>query len=89
MFPMIDGPKMARKAVSYCRFPPNGVRGSAHTVVRASGYGIDAGYLSNYEDELLIMCQVLQLFKFKNLLFNCFIEEIFYGTFFLCENALF
>ncbi|KAG5563538.1 hypothetical protein RHGRI_006093 [Rhododendron griersonianum] len=58
MFPMIDGPKMARKAVSYCRFPPNGVRGSAHTVVRASGYGIDAGYLSNYEDELLIMCQV-------------------------------
>ncbi|CAN4075867.1 unnamed protein product [Withania somnifera] len=58
MFPMIDGPKSARKAVSYCRFPPNGVRGSAHTVVRASGYGIDEGYLSNYEEELLIMCQV-------------------------------
>ncbi|KAL3499080.1 hypothetical protein ACH5RR_041812 [Cinchona calisaya] len=58
MFPMIDGPKSARKAVSYCHFPPNGVRGSAHTVVRASAYGIDEGYLSNYEDELLIMCQV-------------------------------
>ncbi|XP_063946647.1 uncharacterized protein LOC108210649 [Daucus carota subsp. sativus] len=58
MFPMIDSPKLARKAVSYCRFPPNGVRGSAHTVVRASGYGIDNGYLNNYEDELLIMCQV-------------------------------
>ncbi|KAK9274448.1 hypothetical protein L1049_021695 [Liquidambar formosana] len=58
MFPMIDSPKLARKAVSYCRFPPAGVRGSAHTVVRASNYGIDAGYLSNYEDELLIMCQV-------------------------------
>lgn len=58
MFPMIDGPKAARKAVSYCRFPPNGIRGSAHTVVRASSYGIDEGYLSNYEDELLIMCQV-------------------------------
>lgn len=58
MFPMIDSPKSARKAVSYCRFPPNGVRGSAHTVVRASDYGIDAGYLSNYEEELLIMCQV-------------------------------
>uniref|UniRef100_A0A5B7BJ46 HpcH/HpaI aldolase/citrate lyase domain-containing protein n=1 Tax=Davidia involucrata TaxID=16924 RepID=A0A5B7BJ46_DAVIN len=58
MFPMIDGPKSARKAVSYCRFPPNGVRGSAHTVVRASKYGIDEGYLSNFEDELLIMCQV-------------------------------
>lgn len=58
MFPMIDGPKAARKAVSYCKFPPAGVRGSAHTVVRASGYGIDEGYLSNYEEELLIMCQV-------------------------------
>ncbi|XP_059309286.1 uncharacterized protein LOC132060317 isoform X1 [Lycium ferocissimum] len=58
MFPMIDGPKSARKAVSYCRFPPNGIRGSAHTVVRASGYGINEGYLSNYADELLIMCQV-------------------------------
>ncbi|KAH8522199.1 hypothetical protein H0E87_003000 [Populus deltoides] len=58
MFPMIESPKMARKAVSYCRFPPEGIRGSAHTVVRASGYGIDEGYLSNYADELLIMCQV-------------------------------
>eukprot|EP00262_Sarcandra_glabra_P008435 TRINITY_DN21961_c0_g1_i1.p1 TRINITY_DN21961_c0_g1~~TRINITY_DN21961_c0_g1_i1.p1 ORF type:complete len:356 (-),score=44.15 TRINITY_DN21961_c0_g1_i1:6-1073(-) len=58
MFPMIESPKSAKKAVSYCRFPPEGVRGSAHTVVRASKYGIDDGYLGNYEDELLIMCQV-------------------------------
>ncbi|GKC84518.1 N6-adenosine-methyltransferase MT-A70-like protein, partial [Tanacetum coccineum] len=34
------------------------IRGAAHSVVRASGYGIDNGYLSNCEDELLIMCQV-------------------------------
>ncbi|XP_047339040.1 2-keto-3-deoxy-L-rhamnonate aldolase-like [Impatiens glandulifera] len=58
MFPMIDNPKLAREAVSYCRFPPKGIRGSAHTIVRASAYGIDTGYLSNYEDDLLIMCQV-------------------------------
>lgn len=58
MFPLIDTPKLAKRAVSYCRFPPNGVRGSAHTLVRASGYGIDNEYLNNYEDELLIMCQV-------------------------------
>ncbi|KGN55674.1 uncharacterized protein LOC101213205 [Cucumis sativus] len=58
MFPMIDSSKEAKKAVSYCRFPPAGVRGSAHPVVRASKYGIDEGYLTNYEDELLIMCQV-------------------------------
>ncbi|KAM7278860.1 hypothetical protein ACFE04_005994 [Oxalis oulophora] len=58
MFPMIESAKDAKKAVSYCRFPPAGIRGSAHTVVRASSYGIDEGYLSHYEDELLIMCQV-------------------------------
>lgn len=58
MFPMIDSPKEARKAVSFCRYPPNGVRGAAHPIVRASGYGIDAGYLSHCEEELLIMCQV-------------------------------
>nr|DAD17998.1 TPA_asm: hypothetical protein HUJ06_019461 [Nelumbo nucifera] len=58
LFPMIDGPKSAKKAVSYCRFPPAGVRGSAHTVVRASSYGMDLGYLDNYGEELLIMCQV-------------------------------
>ncbi|CAI0408858.1 unnamed protein product [Linum tenue] len=50
--------ELAKKAVSYCRFPPAGIRGSAHTVVRASDYGIDEGYLSNYEEELLIMCQI-------------------------------
>lgn len=58
MFPMIDSQKSAREAVSYCRFPPNGVRGAALTIVRASDYGINEGYLSNYEEELLIMCQV-------------------------------
>ncbi|CAN7092194.1 hypothetical protein BRARA_I02368 [Brassica rapa] len=58
MFPMIESRKDATKAVSYCRFPPDGIRGSAHTVVRASKYGIDEGYLGNYADELLIMCQV-------------------------------
>lgn len=58
MFPMIETPKEAQKAVSYCRYPPNGVRGAAHTIVRASGYGIDPGYLSHCEEDLLIMCQV-------------------------------
>ncbi|CAI9093394.1 OLC1v1028892C1 [Oldenlandia corymbosa var. corymbosa] len=67
MFPMIDTAEDARKAVSFCRFPPNGIRGSAHTVVRASGYGLDQGYLSNYEDELLILCQVESEKAVKNI----------------------
>ncbi|CAN6461963.1 unnamed protein product [Victoria cruziana] len=58
MFPMIDSPKDARRAVSYCRYPPRGIRGSAHPVVRASRYGIDDGYLGRCEEELLVMCQI-------------------------------
>ncbi|KAL6010598.1 hypothetical protein ACLOJK_001033 [Asimina triloba] len=48
MFPMIKGPKSTPKAVSYCKFPSNDIRGSAHPLVRASKYGIDEGYLENY-----------------------------------------
>ena len=45
MFQMIDDPELAEKAVSYCRYPPNGVRGAAHPIVRASKYGIDEEYI--------------------------------------------
>lgn len=45
-FPLIDTPEMARKAVSYCRYPPNGLRGAAHPVVRGSKYGLDKDYLN-------------------------------------------
>lgn len=58
VFPMVESAEMAEECVGFCRYPPRGVRGAAHTVVRASGYGIDDGYLSRCEDELFIMCQV-------------------------------
>ncbi|KAK7308694.1 hypothetical protein VNO77_42317 [Canavalia gladiata] len=58
MFPMIESAESAQEAVSFCRFPRAGIRGAAHTIVRASKYGIDEGYLGNYLDELLILCQV-------------------------------
>ncbi|KAG6505775.1 hypothetical protein ZIOFF_038140 [Zingiber officinale] len=45
-------------AVSCCRFPPRGVRGSADTVVRASAYGLEDGYLARCVEELLVMSQV-------------------------------
>eukprot|EP01018_Ginkgo_biloba_P020710 Gb_36413 [translate_table: standard] len=58
MFPIIDEPKAAMKAVSYCLYPPKGIRGAWHSAVRASQYGINGKYLETYEDELLIMFQV-------------------------------
>ncbi|KAI4327441.1 hypothetical protein L6164_019901 [Bauhinia variegata] len=58
IFPLIDGPESAKKAVSYCRYPPCGVRGVATPIVRASRFGIDEGYANQYEKDLLILCQV-------------------------------
>ncbi|GJM99321.1 hypothetical protein PR202_ga16411 [Eleusine coracana subsp. coracana] len=58
MLPAVESPAAAAEAVSCCRYPPRGVRGAAHTVVRASNYGLDDSYLSRCEDETLIMCQV-------------------------------
>ena len=55
----------SKKAASYCRYPPNGVRGAAHPVVRASKYGIDEEYINKCEKELLIMCQVGFFFFFN------------------------
>jgi len=58
MFPNVESPATAAAAVSYCRFPPRGVRGAAHPLVRASGYGLDDSYLSRCENDTLIVCQV-------------------------------
>ncbi|OMO79845.1 hypothetical protein CCACVL1_13366 [Corchorus capsularis] len=58
IFPMIEDPESAKAAVSSCRYPPAGIRGDAHPMVRASKYGLDNDYLEKCERELLIICQV-------------------------------
>ena len=59
VFPMIQDPKSAAKAVSFCRFPPAGVRSPAGpAAVRASRYGLDPDYADRCEKELLVICQV-------------------------------
>ncbi|KAL5200887.1 hypothetical protein ABZP36_035241 [Zizania latifolia] len=58
MLPAVESPAAAAAAVSHCRYPPRGVRGAAHPIVRASAYGLDDSYHSRYEDDTLIICQV-------------------------------
>jgi len=58
MLPAVESPAAAAEAVSHCRYPPRGVRGAAHPIVRASAYGLDDSYLSRCEDDTLIICQV-------------------------------
>ncbi|OMO70903.1 hypothetical protein CCACVL1_18591 [Corchorus capsularis] len=40
------------------------LRGSTNTVVRASNYEINEGYLGNYMESVLIMCQVESLLNY-------------------------
>uniref|UniRef100_A0ACD5XUH7 Uncharacterized protein n=1 Tax=Avena sativa TaxID=4498 RepID=A0ACD5XUH7_AVESA len=58
MLPAVESPAAAAEAISYCRYPPRGVRGAAYPIVRASAYGLDDSYVSRCEDDTLIMCQV-------------------------------
>lgn len=58
MFFMIDSFKEVCKVVFFCCYFLNGVCGVVYFIVRVFGYGIDVGYLSYCEEELLIMCQV-------------------------------
>ena len=59
MIPSIGSAAEARAAVAACRYPPDGVRGAAYGLLRASDYGLAAGeYLAGVQDNLLIACQI-------------------------------
>ena len=61
MIPMINDRKAAEEAVAACRYPPQGIRGYAAPMVRASGYGADSNYGRNANRELLLIAQVEHL----------------------------
>ncbi len=59
MVPAVSSADEARAAVKACRYPPEGIRGVAHSVIRASGYGVDiGGYLEWFKTEFLLICQI-------------------------------
>lgn len=57
MFPMIQTAQDAKHAVSWTRYPAEGLRGISATI-RANNYGRDAGYLAGYADAQCIIVQV-------------------------------
>ncbi|CAA7037378.1 unnamed protein product [Microthlaspi erraticum] len=58
MFPMVESGRSASEAVSFCRYPPHGVRGNAVGLVRDSKFGFDKAYLANFADKLFVMAQI-------------------------------
>ncbi|WP_421363083.1 HpcH/HpaI aldolase family protein, partial [Agrobacterium rosae] len=69
MFPMIDTAAQARAAVSWTRYPPEGKRGIS-SVVRASNYGRDTGYVGRTSTEICVIVQAETPLALEN------IEEI-------------
>ncbi|MCT8991528.1 aldolase/citrate lyase family protein [Chelativorans sp. SCAU2101] len=57
MFPFIENAEEARRAVSFTRYPPEGVRGVA-AVHRASRFGQDKSYLKEAADGVCVIVQL-------------------------------
>ncbi len=57
MFPFVQTPDEARLAVSYTRYPPQGLRGVA-AIHRASRYGQDKDYFANANGETAVIIQL-------------------------------
>lgn len=59
MVPMLGTAAETRVLAGACRYPPNGTRGMAPSVIRASGYGGDVGgYLDRYRRDFLLIVQI-------------------------------
>ena len=58
MIPSVETAAEAAAAVRSCRYPPQGTRGYAAPVIRASTYGLERGYLAKANENLLIVLQI-------------------------------
>ena len=58
MIPSVETAAAARAAVAACRYPPQGARGYAAGVVRASTFGLEPDYVARANDNLLIVLQI-------------------------------
>lgn len=55
--PLVNTPEEAERAVTYCKYPPRGVRGVAGS--KATDYGMSLGnYIRTANDETLVIAQI-------------------------------
>ena len=65
LVPMVDTPEQARELVRCMRYPPGGIRGMAAT--RASGWGRNANYAKEANDQVCLLVQAETREAIKNL----------------------
>lgn len=67
MVPMVETADQAAAMARAVRYPPHGVRGMAGSMVRASGYNLQADYLDNANDEICLIVQVESAAAIENI----------------------
>jgi 4-hydroxy-2-oxoheptanedioate aldolase len=75
LIPMVDTAEEAAAAVSYTRFPPDGVRGFA-AASRASRYGRIKNYHQNAHDEICVLVQIESTKALENLEAICAVPGV-------------
>lgn len=75
LIPMVDTPAEAAAAVSYTRFPPEGVRGFA-AASRASRYGRIKNYHQNAQAEICVLVQIESAKAIDNLEAICAVPGV-------------
>lgn len=58
LIPMVESAEQARSLVAATRYPPQGIRGVASALVRASNFSRDADYLRHANDGVCLLLQV-------------------------------
>lgn len=67
MVPMVETADQAAAMARAVRYPPDGVRGMAASMVRASGYDLQPDYLDNANDEICLIVQVESAAAIENI----------------------
>lgn len=67
LVPMVDTVEQAASVVAATRYAPEGKRGMGAAVARASGYGRNADYASNINDEICVIVQAETRLAMENL----------------------
>ena len=76
MIPSVETAAAARAAVAACRYPPQGLRGYAAGVVRASTFGLEPDYVAKANDNLLIVVQIESAAAVENAAEICAVEGV-------------
>lgn len=80
LVPMVDTAEQARALVQATRYPPQGTRGVASAVARASQWNLKAGYIDSADDEVCLLVQAETVKALANLEAICQVDGV-HGVF--------